>query len=77
MVEQQTTIKNFEKTQELIVGSPSVPNSLDSSRHQTSHQTSMSSFDPDSYRADAFNIAALLKADCVTDAEASETVIEV
>lgn len=70
MLEEETTKKNFEKTQELLAGSPSV--------HQaSSHQTSISSFDPDSYRDDAFNIAALLKADCMSRAEASATVIEV
>lgn len=70
MFEEETTKKNFEKTQELLVGSPSVQNS-------SSHQTSISSFDPDSYRADAFNIATLLKADCMAGVEASSTVIEV
>lgn len=70
MFEEETTKKNFEKTQELLAGSPSVQNS-------SSHQTSISSFDPDSYRDDAFNIAALLKADCVAQASATSTVIEV
>lgn len=70
MFEEETTKKNFEKTQELLACSPSVQNS-------SSHQTSISSFDPDSYRDDAFNIAALLKADCVAQPGASSTVIEV
>jgi len=70
MFEEDTTKKNYDTTQEVLVaGSPSVKSS--------SHQTSVSSFDPDSYRDDAFNIAALLKADCITLAEASSTVIEV
>lgn len=69
MFEEETTKKNFEKTQELLVGSPSVQQS-------SSHQTSISSFDPDSYRDDAFNIAALLKADCITRTEASASVVE-
>jgi len=75
MFEQQTAIKNFEKTQELKFSSPSIasPSVQHSSPgiQVSSHQTSMSSFDPDSYRADAFNIMALLKADCVEKAESA------
>lgn len=63
MFEEETTRKLFEKTQELLIASPSIQNS-------SSHQTSVSSFDPDSYRDDAFNIAAMLKAEMVVPAKA-------
>ena len=83
MFEQQTAIKNFDKScheeelRELRLGSPSLQQES-SPEPAGSHQTSISSFDPDSYRADAFNIAALLKADCVVRAEqVTETVIQV
>jgi len=70
-------VKNFEKTQELNISSPSLGAASPSIQHSSpgvqtsSHQTSISSFNPDSYRDDAFNIAALLKADCVTKVESA------